>query len=47
VRKKIVVPGLVAGAKGTVISDENDYSPFSGRFNPGFTEQVNTFMINP
>lgn len=34
-------------AKGTVISDENDYSPFSGRFNPGFSEEVNTFMLNP
>jgi hypothetical protein len=34
-------------AKGTVISDENDYSPFSGRYNPGFSEEVNTFMINP
>ncbi len=34
-------------ANGTTISDEVDYSPFSGRFNPGFTEQVNTFMINP
>lgn len=34
-------------ANGTVISDENDYSPFSGRYNPGFSEEVNTFMINP
>jgi hypothetical protein len=34
-------------ANGTTISDEVDYSPFSGRFNPGFTEQVNTLMINP
>jgi hypothetical protein len=34
-------------ANGTTISNENDYSPFSGRFNPGFTQQVNTFMINP
>jgi hypothetical protein len=34
-------------AKGTVLSDENDYSPFSGRLNPGFSEEVNTFMINP
>jgi hypothetical protein len=33
-------------ANGTSISNENDYSPFSGRFNPGFTEQVNTIMIN-
>jgi hypothetical protein len=34
-------------AKGTVISNESDYSPFSGRYNPGFSEQVNTFMVNP
>jgi hypothetical protein len=34
-------------ANGTVISNEVDYNAFSGRFNPGFTEQVNTFMINP
>jgi hypothetical protein len=34
-------------ANGTVISDENDYSPFSGRLNPGFGEEVNTYMINP
>jgi hypothetical protein len=34
-------------ANGTVISDENDYSPFSGRLNPGFSEEVNTFMVNP
>jgi hypothetical protein len=36
-----------AVANGTTISDEVDYSPFSGRMNPGFTEQVNTIMINP
>jgi hypothetical protein len=34
-------------ANGTVISNENDYSPFSGRYNPGFSEEVNTYMINP
>ena len=34
-------------AKGTTLSDENDYSPFSERYNPGFSEEVNTFMINP
>jgi len=34
-------------AKGTTISNENDYSPFSGRYNPGFSEEVKTFMINP
>jgi hypothetical protein len=34
-------------ANGTPLSDEVDYSPFSGRYNPGFSEAVNTFMINP
>jgi hypothetical protein len=34
-------------ANGTAISEENDYSPFSGRLNPGFSEEVNTYMINP
>ena len=34
-------------ANGTTLSDENDYSPFSGRYNPGFSEEVNTYMINP
>jgi hypothetical protein len=34
-------------AKGTTISNENDYSPFSGRYNPGFSESVHTFMVNP
>jgi hypothetical protein len=34
-------------AKGTTLSNENDYSPFSGRYNPGFSEAVKTFMINP
>lgn len=33
-------------AKGTTLSNANDYNPFSGRFNPGFSEQVNTFMSN-
>lgn len=33
-------------AKGTTLSDANDYSPFSGRLNPGFSEEVNTFMFN-
>jgi len=33
-------------AKGTTISDEVDYSAFSGRYNPGFSEEVNTFMVN-
>ena len=34
-------------ANGTTLSDANDYSPFSGRYNPGFSEEVNTFMVNP
>jgi hypothetical protein len=34
-------------ANGTVISNENDYSPFSGRYNPGFSEEVRAFMVNP
>ena len=33
-------------ANGTVLSDENDYSPFSGRLNPGFTEELHTYMGN-
>jgi len=33
-------------AAGTTLSDANDYSPFSGRYNPGFSEEVNTFMGN-
>jgi hypothetical protein len=33
-------------ANGTTLSDANDYSPFSGRYNPGFSEEVNTFMVN-
>jgi hypothetical protein len=33
-------------ANGTVISSENDYSPFSGRLNPGFSEEINTAMGN-
>jgi len=33
-------------ANGTTLSDENDYSPFSGRLNPGFSEEVNTAMGN-
>jgi hypothetical protein len=34
-------------ANGTTISNEADYSPFSGRYNPGFSEAVHTFMVNP
>jgi len=34
-------------ANGTTISDENDYNPFSGRYNPGFSEEVQTYMVNP
>jgi hypothetical protein len=33
-------------ANGTTLSDANDYSPFSGRYNPGYSEEVNTFMAN-
>jgi len=33
-------------ANGTTLNDENDYNAFSGRYNPGFTEQVNAFMGN-
>jgi hypothetical protein len=33
-------------AKGTTLSNANDYNPFSGRLNPGFTEAVNTYMAN-
>jgi hypothetical protein len=33
-------------ASSTTLSDANDYSPFSGRYNPGFSEEVNTFMGN-
>jgi hypothetical protein len=33
-------------AKGTTLSNENDYNPFSGRLNPGFSEAVNTYMAN-
>ena len=33
-------------AKGTTLSEGNDYNPFSGRLNPGFSEEVNTFMGN-
>jgi hypothetical protein len=33
-------------ANGTTLSSENDYSPFSGRLNPGFSEEINTVMGN-
>ena len=33
-------------ANGTTISNEVDYSAFSGRFNPGFSEEVHTYMAN-
>lgn len=33
-------------ANGTTISNENDYSPFSGRLNPGFSEETSTVMGN-
>ncbi|HTA26290.1 MAG TPA: hypothetical protein VK809_00770 [Bacteroidia bacterium] len=33
-------------ANGTVLSNANDYNAFSGRYNPGFSEQVKTLMGN-
>jgi len=33
-------------ANGTTLSNANDYSAFSGRYNPGFSEEVNTIMGN-
>lgn len=33
-------------ANGSSLNDEYDYNAFSGRYNPGFTEQVNAFMGN-
>jgi hypothetical protein len=33
-------------AKGTTLSNANDYNPFSGRLNPGFSEQVKAYMAN-
>ena len=35
-----------AVANATVLSDENDYSAFSGRLNPGFSEELHTYMGN-
>jgi len=35
-----------AVANATVITNENDYSAFSGRLNPGFTEELHTYMGN-
>jgi len=35
-----------AVANGTTLSNANDYSAFSGRFNPGFSEEIHTFMGN-
>jgi hypothetical protein len=35
-----------AVASATTLSDAVDYSPFSGRFNPGFSEEVHAFMGN-
>ncbi|HVS94855.1 MAG TPA: hypothetical protein VHE54_00165 [Puia sp.] len=35
-----------AVAKGTTLSNAVDYNAFSGRLNPGFSEQVNAFMSN-
>jgi len=33
-------------ANGTTLNDANDYNAFSGRFNPGFSEEVHAFMGN-
>jgi hypothetical protein len=33
-------------AKGTTLNNANDYNAFSGRLNPGFSEQVNAYMSN-
>ncbi len=35
-----------AVARGTTLSNANDYNPYSGRLNPGFSEAVNTYMTN-
>jgi hypothetical protein len=35
-----------AVANGTTLSDAIDYSPFSGRFNPGFSNEIHSFMGN-
>lgn len=33
-------------ANGTTLTNANDYSAFSGRLNPGFSEEVHTYMGN-
>jgi hypothetical protein len=33
-------------AKGTTLNNAYDYNPFSGRLNPGFSQEINTFMSN-
>jgi len=33
-------------ANGTTLNNANDYNAFSGRYNPGFSEQVNAYMGN-
>ncbi len=35
-----------AVANGTTLSNAVDYSPFSGRLNPGFSEEIHTYMGN-
>ena len=35
-----------ATANGTTLSNAADYSAFSGRFNPGFSEELHTYMGN-
>jgi len=34
-------------ANGTTLNNANDYNAFSGRYNPGFSEEVHAFMVNP
>ncbi len=36
-----------AVANGSTLSNANDYNAFSGRLNPGFSEEVHAFMFNP
>jgi hypothetical protein len=35
-----------AVANATTLSDAVDYSPFSGRLNPGFSQEIHTYMGN-
>jgi hypothetical protein len=33
-------------AAGSTLSNANDYNPFAGRVNPGFSEELNAYMVN-